>query len=312
LSIITIIFIIGGSGFSNAIISSTYKDSSTSVTLTISFPEINSYNLFNEQKGQRIECEGFSYLMIPGKPMLPVKTFLFALPPGAKTLSVDFNTDNSTILQGAYDIIPVEPFVILDEERLMEEWASNYKTSYSSNQAYPQEIGKITGSGTLRKYSYVSVSVCPFRYYPKSKQLEYYDSIEITINYKTSNYFENAKSDTIIDEKASKLFYNYEDVEELYKSTNKPIETLKDSYDYIIITNDELKNVVASSNFINWKSSLGYNIRFITITDSLITDQPGVDLAEQIRNFLRGYYISWGIKYVLIVGDYTTVPMRYC
>ena len=70
--------------------------------------------------------------------------------------------------------------------------------------------------------------------------------------------------------------------------------------------------MVVSSDFYHWKTSLGYNAKVVTITDSEIASQPGVDLAEQIRNFLREYYISWGIKYVLIVGDYTTVPMRYC
>jgi hypothetical protein len=53
-------------------------------------------------------------------------------------------------------------------------------------------------------------------------------------------------------------------------------------------------------------------VRTVLTSDAEITGQPGVDLAEQIRNFLRGYYGSWGIQYVLFVGDYATVPMRYC
>ena len=312
LLIISISFIVGCNGFSSAFVSSMNKDVSTSIRFVISFPDINNFNLVNEQNSQRFESEGFSYLMIPGKPMLPVKTFLFALPPGAKTLSVDFKAATPIELKDAYDIIPVEPFIILDDDSITHEWASNYQTTYSSDQSYPKEIGRITGSGTLRKYSYVSVSICPFNYYPKSKQLEYYESIEVTVSYDISNDFEKAKTDTIADDKASTIFYNYEDVKELYKSINKPIDTLQDSFDYVIITSNELKDIIASSNFINWKSSLGYNIKFVTITDSIITDQPGVDLAEQIRNFLREYYVSWGIKYVLIVGDYTTVPMRYC
>ena len=50
-----------------------------------------------------------------GKPMLPVKTYLFALLPGAKVTSVDFKADNPTQLQGVYDILPVKPIVILDD-----------------------------------------------------------------------------------------------------------------------------------------------------------------------------------------------------
>jgi len=74
----------------------------------------------------------------------------------------------------------------------------------------------------------------------------------------------------------------------------------------------DLYNTITSSSFISWKNMVGYNIRIVNITDSEITSQPGQDLAEQIRNFLREYYIEWSIEYVLIVGDYETVPMRYC
>jgi hypothetical protein len=50
----------------------------------------------------------------------------------------------------------------------------------------------------------------------------------------------------------------------------------------------------------------------VLTTDTEIVSQPGADLAEEIRNFLRAYYATWGIEYVLIVGDYATVPMRIC
>ena len=325
LLLVSIVLIVSGSEVSSAIFSSINKDSSTSVKeeslgFTVTFPDINSVNIFNEEGSQRLELECFGYLMVPGKPMLPVKTYFFALPPGAEAISVVFKEGNSTQLQDTYNILPVDPIVILDssnsneQKRLIDEWKNNYYTTYLSDQAYPEEIGRITGSGTLRKYAYVSVSVCPFRYYPKSKQIDYYDSIEVIINYETSNDddIESVKLDTVADKKASNLFFNYEEVKDLYKPLGNPIGALQNSYDYVIITTNDLKNVVSSSNFLNWKSSLGYDIKFVTITDSEIASQPGVDLAEQIRNFLMEYYISWGIEYVLIVGDYTTVPMRYC
>ena len=107
--------------------------------------------------------------------------------------------------------------------------------------------------------------------------------------------------DDIADEKAESLFFNYDQIKDLYKSTGYQPVSLQEVYDYIILTSEELKNVVASSVFYHWKTSLGYNAKFVTITDSEISSQPGVDLAEQIRNFLREYYISWGIEYVLFV-----------
>ncbi|PNX49020.1 MAG: hypothetical protein BV457_02600 [Thermoplasmata archaeon M9B1D] len=84
------------------------------------------------------------------------------------------------------------------------------------------------------------------------------------------------------------------------------------TYNYIIITTDDLINSITSSGFIDWKESIGFNIKIINITDSEITNQSGIDLAEQIRNFLRQYYTLWDINYVLIVGNYEKIPMRYC
>jgi len=127
------------------------KDSSTSVKeeslcFTVTFPDINSVNIFNKKGSHRLELECFGYLMIPGKPMLPVKTYFFALPPGTKTISVVFKEGNSTQLQGTYNIFPVDPIVILDssnsneQKRLIDEWKNNYFTTYLSDQAYPEEI----------------------------------------------------------------------------------------------------------------------------------------------------------------------------
>jgi len=81
---------------------------------------------------------------------------------------------------------------------------------------------------------------------------------------------------------------------------------------YLILTTESIANAVRSSNFMSWKQSVGYTIRFVNITDSIIQNQPGNDLQEQIRNFLREYYSLWNIHFLLIIGDINTVPMRYC
>lgn len=321
---IFVVFILSSVSSFGAIISNT-KFSSTSfnneiLSFITVFPNVEEYIFMNDVNGQRIEMDGFSNLLSPGKPMLPVKNFLLALPPGAKVKSVEFIEGDAKKLSGYYNIIPAPRIVFLDDSypdaniRLKEEWEDNYQITYSSDDAFPEKLGKIIGTGAFRRYSFVSISVCPFRYYPLSGQLFHYNSIEITINYDLSNldYFKNIVLDNITDKKAASLFFNYDQIKDLYETTDFQPVSLQETFDYIILTSEELKNVVLSSDFYHWKTSLGYNAKFVSLTDSEINSQPGVDLAEQIRNFLREYYISWGIKYVLIVGDYTTVPMRYC
>ena len=81
---------------------------------------------------------------------------------------------------------------------------------------------------------------------------------------------------------------------------------------YLILTSEELLNSIYSSNFIPWKESLGYNLTVITLTDPLIQEHYGTDTQQKIREFLRTYYIRWNISYLLIIGDITSIPMRYC
>jgi hypothetical protein len=83
-------------------------------------------------------------------------------------------------------------------------------------------------------------------------------------------------------------------------------------HDYVIITDSSLYPGITASNFVFWKTLVGFNVKIVNITDSEISSQPGEDVPEKIRTFLRSYYQSWGIEFVLIVGNHATIPMRYC
>jgi hypothetical protein len=102
----------------------------------------------------------------------------------------------------------------------------------------------------------------------------------------------------------------YREIKEQHKS-NEMLNNFQ-TYDYIIITTENLFNAITSSTFLGWKTLIGYNIKIVNITDNDITSQTGDDLPEKIRNFLREYYQDWGTEYVLIVGNHATIPMRYC
>jgi len=94
--------------------------------------------------------------------------------------------------------------------------------------------------------------------------------------------------------------------------SNEMQNNILTTYGYIIITIENLYNAIISSNFIVWKTLIGYNVKIVNITDNEIASQAGQDLPEKIRNFLRSKYQNWEIKYVLIIGNHATIPMRYC
>lgn len=100
-------------------------------------------------------------------------------------------------------------------------------------------------------------------------------------------------------------------IQKIYDSKEITSEN-KDTFNYIIVTTEELTNAILASSFIQWKESIGYKTKIVKIKDTEINDQQGDDLPAKVRNFLREYYPIWEIKYVLIVGDHDTIPMRYC
>ncbi|MCK4822299.1 hypothetical protein KA005_41435, partial [bacterium] len=297
--------------------------SSLSLVVSLSFQHENEMIFRDTTEGVRIELMDCNYLSVIGEPMLPEKDVLIALPPGCVYTNVEIIYFQPVELPGYYDIKAYPMMYPLDADRigmetLESEWEENHEKVYTSNQVFPEEIVKFKTSGTLRKYSYVSLSVCPFRYYPLSGKLLYADSLTFIIHYTSSSALGNSerKEETntgrLFDEKASQLFMNYDQIKEWYQKSDIVEYSQLNTYDYIVITSDDLVDLVSTSEFISWKTDLGFNVRVISLSDALINSQPGVDLAEQIRNFLREYYLSWGIMYVLLVGDYTTVPMRYC
>ena len=292
-------------------------DSVESFVISISFPD---FEIVENNGKHSIEMDGYNYLSDPGKPLLPSKTFLIALPPGAKADSLNVIGLNKKQITGSYEIVPSSKIIpkidIAKYSSLVKEsenlWQDNHELIYASDNAYPHRLGRIVAEGSFRKYSYIAVSICPFNYHPLSGRLYYFDSVKIAIEYLSPSDLVNFKRDTQFDEKASKLFVNHEDIKDLYQSSEYFDKPLMQTYDYVIITADDLVDSVISSDFVNWKTSLGFNVKIVSINDAEISSQPGIDLAEQIRNFLREYYVEWGIKYVLFVGNYEKIPMRYC
>ena len=77
-----------------------------------------AYQIVNKGAEQMIEMEGFGYLMDPGKPMIPSKGFLVALPPGARVQSAAVKGISPQELPGSYRIMPtplITPMIALQQ-----------------------------------------------------------------------------------------------------------------------------------------------------------------------------------------------------
>ena len=80
-----------------------------------------------------------------------------------------------------------------------------------------------------------------------------------------------------------------------------------DSYDYVVITDENLKD--SFDNLIDWKTKKGVKSISVTV-ESIDGNYTGIDTQEKIRNFIIDAYFDWGITYVLLGGDSNVVPYR--
>jgi len=79
------------------------------------------------------------------------------------------------------------------------------------------------------------------------------------------------------------------------------------AYDYVIITGTELAPGFAP--LLTQKQSRGLDATLYTVED-IYANYSGVDVAAQVREFIRDAYTTWGTEYVLLGGDVDVVPYR--
>ena len=97
-----------------------------------------------------------------------------------------------------------------------------------------------------------------------------------------------------------------DDTRSIVPYTNSGLEV----YDLLIIA--PKKYADALQPFITHKNTVGIKTRLVTLSE--VYHQMflyGRDKAEKIKYFIKTAKEEWGITYVLLVGDFKTIPVRY-
>jgi hypothetical protein len=279
--------------------------------------DAGSYEIVDAGDGyQEIKMEGFGQLLEPGKPKLPSKIFSIAIPPAAKVTSVEVDGEEPTELPGTYRIVPAPAPMPGDDskekiKKAKELYEMNYQATYPYDIPYPKEKGKFIVQGAYRKYNIVDVRFSPFFYLPKSGRLYFYPKATVTITYTLGNSSAIEKgllseSNEEVEETAKELLINYKDAKVWYPPSVAPGAP---GYEFVIVTTNALKDDVWP--IVNWETCKGRGV-YVATTEWINANYSGVDLAEKIRNFLRTNLSGYNILKVLLVGDISDVPMRYC
>jgi PKD repeat protein len=250
---------------------------------------------------------------IAGTPTLPFVPLKLIIPFGHTLKSIRINWQNKVQLPNRYSIIPAQSTVILSKP------ASTGITLpkadiYQSSQPYPAEDYEFIGIQKCRGLSVLFINLFPVKYIPLAETIYYYPSFEIQIETEENiNYTAGAE----LNYQPESLFSVRDWVEnpemiELAGYENRIAKKDRESYQMLIVTNNTIANATGTTNvqaFKNHKINLGISTVIATVED-IYAGTSGIDNAEKLRNYIKSKYNSWGLKYVLLLGDTAVVPHR--
>ena len=251
-----------------------------------------------------IKVQGFYSYAVPGYPDLPVRIFRAAVPPTVDPATIKLSyTIQKTEELGVFKIKEAAPMKTWRDGQYI---TGNKPDIYSQECFFPVDCVEYLGFSQMRKWRIVEFKYTPFQYNPVTNHLLLVSEVNVFIDYKTgynSGAVESELHDTVMDERAIQLLMNSQESSGWYKSEGGPAPSA--TYDYVIITTNAIESSSTKlSDFVTYLGSIGFSPRVITEDEyGGLTGQAPNGTAEKIRKWLQNNYISYGIEYVLLIGN---------
>ncbi len=241
-----------------------------------------------------------------GAPIVPVAIYNVLVPANATITEIKVLATTEHPIDGKYLLYPAqEPKPISHQAEIL--FTEPNQAIYGASSVYPAKIVDYTSTGTKSGYRLGSFAVFPVRYYPQTQQLGLITNLTLEFIYEENRVSpepitHNQKEFFAQDVK--NLIINPEDIERF----SPPVNFIdQNEIDCIIITSDAL-----ASNFqslIEWHNKKGFRTEVRTTT-WITSNYAGRDQQEKIRNFIRDYFTTRGLKWVILGGDNAIVPCR--
>ena len=243
-----------------------------------------------------------------GAPAIPAKFANVLIPSGAQNVSVSASGDWTLLAEGLTPY-PAQPRNPKSKPRLPFVPAND---RYASADPWPAEAATYQADQDMQGYRFVSVRVNPLAYVGAEKKLYLREKVTVTVTYdaapatksilsKQANLFGPLVDSLVVNPEAQAQFAPA-------VKTTAP----KAALDYLIITSSGLSN--AFQQVADYRSSAaggGYTTRVLT-TNTIASDFSGADMQAKIRACISNSVATLGTTMVLLGGDDTIVPVRYC
>jgi len=258
-----------------------------------------AYDIVQDAEGfDRITAEGFTLTGVPGAPLLPRKVINAGLPPNTALDSIRLEIINvqTEVLPGTYRLRTAVP------DQTSTGMVANSQVATGANPTV-----SLLPPGQMRRYRFARVTFEPFSYDPASGTLSVARSVTVRISYDLADDIGTDTAllaDTAMDDEAREKLVNFDQVRAWYHTDDAP-EGASVTYDYVIITTNAIASGSSQlNNFVAHKRSKGFSVLVVTETDygGLVGQTPN-GIAEKIRKWLQDHYESYGIRYVLLIGN---------
>jgi hypothetical protein len=226
--------------------------------------------------------EATGYRNIPGEPILPLIMRTLELPFGTTIKDIQCTVTITPEVHLIQKITPaVKPVPMLPQNQNVQP-TENTKI-YTNNQLFPENWYSYRLTGGLNKENilttFLTVQVNPVRYNPAQDILQSVDSITVDITYEQPMH---------------------------------PFSSFTDTYDMIIICKDTYAPLLEP--LVAHKNSHGIQTKLVPLQDiygGTYFPATGRDNQEKIKYFIKNAIETWNITYVMLVGNYAQVPVRY-
>ncbi len=250
-------------------------------------------------------------LLGPGKPVLPMKDIVLAIPNNAVVSTSELIQNDITMLDGKYNIKPDIPTT--SNGKLLSDFTGPDPEIYNSISPYPGRVFEVQGRVMLRHMTGLRICFYPVQYKPALGLLVFSNEIRLKV------YLESEDGTPFSHPSASSKD-SIEMSNLLYLIAN-PWDVKIVPKDYGTRGGGDPKYVIVTSNsgtpsledklqpLADWKTNYLNISTVIKAVEDIDIEYSGADLSEKIWKYLKDMYDTYAIEWVLLGGDETVVPV---
>ena len=270
-----------------------------------------------------VNLKGCSQTDDVGYPNLPIYKVKFVIPNGKEVKDIRVKTSEAIEINLDYPVVPTQRQEPCGDLPTKYPWPFEYEDC-GCCENYINKTFEKEDVMLCRGYPILELTLYPIDYIPGPQKLLYYKDINIEIEMKDGSIIGDIRG-LEEDKEYITNIVNNPGIIGTYRNIPLDIYTgglcdSSDSYDYVIVTSQELVNDWVPLK--NHRESDGYSSIIISVQDidNCIdywnSDQIFNDSQAHIREFCKDAYQDWGTQYILFGGDwgpqdeYKIVPAR--